>query len=49
MTIYRLLSLHNTIKATLRGRLPQRLIRRSIFKQAFRFAGLVSRALGMGR
>lgn len=49
MNLYRLLSLHNTIKATLRGRLPQRLVRRSIFKQAFRAAGFLSRLIGVGR
>lgn len=49
MNLYRLLSIHNTIKAAIKGRLPQRLVRRSIFKQAFRAAGFMSRLIGVGR
>jgi hypothetical protein len=49
MTLYRLLSLHNTIKAAAKGRLPQRLVRRAIYRRSFRAAGWLSRLLRVGR
>jgi hypothetical protein len=49
VNLYHLLRLRNDAKAILRGRYPQRVVRRTIFRNAFRAAGFVSRMLGVGR
>lgn len=49
MNLYRLLSFHNTVRAALKGRLPQRLVRRTVYRHAFRAAGFVSRLLKVAR
>ncbi len=49
MNWYRLLSRRNDFKALLKGRLPQRLVRRTIYRHAFRAAGFLSRLIGVGR
>jgi len=49
MNIYRLLSLRNTARAALKGRLPQRLVRRQIYRGAFHVAGWFSRLLKVSR
>ncbi len=49
MTLYRLLSHRNDLKALVKGRFPQRLVRRTIYRHAFRAASFVTRLLGVGR
>ena len=49
MNIYRLLSRHNDLKALLNGRLPQRVVRKVIYRKSFGLARLVCRALGVSR
>ena len=49
MTLYRLLSLRNDLKAAFRGRLPQRLVRKQIYRRSFRAAGWLARLLKVGR
>jgi hypothetical protein len=49
MILYHLLSRRNDLKALLKGRLPQRLVRRTIYKHAFRAAGFMSRLLRVSR
>ena len=49
MNLYSLLSRRNDLKALLKGRLPQRLIRKHVYRHAFRLAGAVCRLVGVGR
>lgn len=49
MNLYKMLRYRNDLKATLKGRLPQRIVRRAIYRHAFRAAGWVSRVIGVGR
>ena len=49
MNIYRLLSLRNDLKAVLKCRLPQRIVRRVLYKHAFRATSCVTRLFGVER
>ncbi len=49
MNIYRLLRYRNDVKALLKGRYLQRVVRRHVYRHAFRAAGWVTRALGVAR
>jgi hypothetical protein len=48
-TLYRSASLLGDLHAIERGRLPQRIVRKVIYKHAFKAAGWLSRLLGVGR
>ncbi len=49
MNLYRLLRYRNDVKALFRGRLPQRLVRRTIYRHAFRAASFVTRLLRVSK
>lgn len=49
MTLYQLLRYRNDAKAIMKGRAPQRLVRRFIYGRAFRAASFVSRLLKVNR
>ena len=49
MNWYRLLSYRNDFKAAFSGRLPQRVVRKVVFRHAFKAASFVTRLLGVGR
>ena len=49
MNWYRLLSYRNDFKAALSGRLPQRVVRKVIWRHTSNVARLVCRALGVSR
>jgi hypothetical protein len=49
MNIYHLLSRRNDLKALLKGRLPQRVVRKVVYRRSMNFARLVCRALGVSR
>jgi hypothetical protein len=44
---YRFLSLMNDLHAVEQGRLPQRIVRKFIYKKAFHTAAAISRAIGV--
>jgi len=47
MTIYKLLSLRNDLRAVRKNRVPQRIARRAAYRGAFRLAGWLLRAIGL--
>lgn len=47
MTIYKLLSLRNDLKAVCKGKLPQRAVRKFTYRHAFKAAGWLLRAVGL--
>lgn len=49
VNIYRLLRYRNDARALLKGRLPQRIVRRVVWRQTSRLARIVSKALGVSR
>ena len=49
MNIYHLLSRRNDLKALLKGRLPQRVVRKAVYRHSMNLARLVCRVLGVGR
>ncbi len=49
MTLYHLLSRRNDLKALLNGRLPQRIVRRVIYRHAFGLSRMLAAALGCAR
>jgi hypothetical protein len=49
MNIYRLLSRRNDIKALIRGKLPQRVVRKLVWRHTSNAARLLCKALGVGR
>lgn len=49
MNPYRLLSFYRDLKAIRKGRLPQRIVRKHVYRHAMRAAGFLSRILGVGR
>lgn len=49
MNIYRLLTLHHDVKAVLRGRVPQRIARRIIYRHTFGAARMLATLLGVAR
>ncbi len=49
MNLYHLLSRRNDFKAALSGRLSQRVVRRAIYRRAFRAAGWLTRLIGVAR
>ncbi len=49
VNLYRLLSLRNDLKSLLKGRPAQRIMRKQIYKGAFKAASFVTRLLGVGR
>lgn len=49
MNPYRLLRYRNDVKALLNGRLPQRLIRRTIYRHAFHASSWLATLLGVAR
>lgn len=46
---YRLLSRRNDLKALISGRLPQRVVRKFVFRRAFRAASFITRLLKVSR
>lgn len=49
MTLYHLLSRRNDLKALLNGRLPQRVVRKFVWRRAAGAVRLITRLLGVSR
>jgi hypothetical protein len=49
INLYHLLSRRNDLRSLLRGRLPQRLIRKVVYRHVFRASSFITRLLGVSR
>ena len=49
MNLYHLLSRRNDLRSILKGRYPQRFVRKQVWRQTSRLARLVCRVMGVGR